>query len=315
MADDDVQFVEINGARLAYRIAGPSDAPLFITLHGGRGMGDHRSDFKAYHPLSADSQGGGGCYRVLSFDYRGHGRSSATKPYTFSQIVDDIEGIRAHFTTTRDEGKVVICGGSFGGFLALEYAIKYADRVRGLVLRGTAASWHQEEDAIKVLERRLDRAPSFSVRMLREKVFGRFESDLEFRLVHLAMMPLYSEAFDPDQGLRSCLGNVYNAEAHMDGSGTVKQRCGKTDYGWVGLDDLYSESEKYFDYRDRLDRITAKTLVIVGDKDWICPPENSELIASKIPDATLMVVENANHSVHLEKNEEVIARIRSHLET
>lgn len=40
----------------------------------------------------------------------------------------------------------------------------------------------------------------------------------------------------------------------------------------IFLDDLYSESEKYFDYRDQLSQITAKTLVIVGDKDWICPP-------------------------------------------
>jgi poly(3-hydroxybutyrate) depolymerase len=34
-----MEFVEINGARLAYRLAGPVDAPLFITLHGGRGFG------------------------------------------------------------------------------------------------------------------------------------------------------------------------------------------------------------------------------------------------------------------------------------
>lgn len=34
-----VDFVNINGARLAYRIRGPEDAPLMITLHGGRGMG------------------------------------------------------------------------------------------------------------------------------------------------------------------------------------------------------------------------------------------------------------------------------------
>lgn len=34
-----VEFVNINGAKLAYRIAGPEDAPLMITLHGGRGMG------------------------------------------------------------------------------------------------------------------------------------------------------------------------------------------------------------------------------------------------------------------------------------
>ena len=38
------------------------------------------------------------------------------------------------------------------------------------------------------------------------------------------------------------------------------------------IDDLYSEEEKYFDYTEQLDSISAKTLVIVGEKDWICPP-------------------------------------------
>lgn len=57
-------------------------------------------------------------------------------------------------------------------------------------------------------------APSFSVEMLQNKVFGTFESDLEFRLVHFAMMPLYSEKFDANAGLSSCLDNVYNSEAH-----------------------------------------------------------------------------------------------------
>ena len=32
-------FVNINNARLAYRLCGPDSAPLIITLHGGRGMG------------------------------------------------------------------------------------------------------------------------------------------------------------------------------------------------------------------------------------------------------------------------------------
>lgn len=50
--------------------------------------------------------------------------------------------------------------------------------------------------------------------MLKNKVFGAFASDLEFQLVHLAMMPLYSESFDPNAALQSCLGNVYNAASH-----------------------------------------------------------------------------------------------------
>ena len=79
------------------------------------------------------------------------------------------------------------------------------------------------------------------------------------------------------------------------------------------LDDLYSEQEKYFDYTDRLHQVTAKTLVIVGDKDWICPPENSKIIADKIPDAKLFVVEGANHSVHAEKSDLVLGEIRAFL--
>ncbi|KAK7438557.1 hypothetical protein Landi51_11641 [Colletotrichum acutatum] len=269
-----VDFVNINGARLAYRIAGPENAPLMITLHGGRGM--------VYSQLSDK-------IRVLSFDYRGHGQSSLTKPYTFEQIVDDIEAVRQHFI---GDDQVIICGGSFGGFLAQHYAIRYAPKVSHLVLRGTAPSHHHEAGAIKTLEARIHKVPSFSVDMLKNKVFGAYESDREFQLIYFAMMPLYRETFDPDAALKSNLDGVYVAESHND---------------------LYSEKEKYFDYSERLSQITAKTLVVVGDKDWICPPENSKLIAERIPEAKLLLVEGANHGVHAEKPEEVLGEIRKHL--
>lgn len=37
-----VEFITANGAQLAYELSGPKDAPLMITLHGGRGMGKFR---------------------------------------------------------------------------------------------------------------------------------------------------------------------------------------------------------------------------------------------------------------------------------
>ncbi|KAL2830485.1 Alpha/Beta hydrolase protein [Aspergillus cavernicola] len=279
-------FITINNAHLAYTLHGPKGTPLIITLHGGRGFGDHSSDFTAYAPLSNNNN-----YRVLSFTYRGHGASSRTKPYTFQQLVEDIEGLRAHFNG--DEPCVII-GGSFGGFLALQYAIQYPHLVSHLILRGTAASYHHEEAAIQTLETRLHRAPGLSVSMLRKKIFGRFETDEEFRLVMHAAAPLYTEPdnFDPDVALRRTLETVFNAEAHND---------------------LYSESEKYFDYRAQLGSITAKTLVIVGDKDWICPPSQSEVILQDIPGAKLVVVSGAGHSVHVEKNEVVLRAVRGFL--
>ncbi|KAJ4387340.1 hypothetical protein N0V93_007929 [Gnomoniopsis smithogilvyi] len=280
-----VEFVDINGANLAYRICGPNDAPLIITLHGGRGMGDHKSDFSIYSKL-------GDRFRVLSFDFRGHGQSSRTKPYTFEQIVDDVEGLRIHFSGPAKQ--VIICGGSFGGFLAQRYAIKYAAYVSHLILRGTAPSHHHEEGAIETLKGRLAKAPSFSEDMLRNKVFGAYESDLEFQLVHFASMPLYKEVFDPDAALRGSLSTVYVAESHND---------------------LYSKTEKYFDYTDTLHLITAKTLIVVGEQDWICPPENSKIIAARVPQSEIIVVEGANHSVHIEKPDIVLARIRRHLDS
>ncbi|WVF67397.1 hypothetical protein IAT40_002153 [Kwoniella sp. CBS 6097] len=275
-----LQYVEINGARLAFRIVGKTDAPLFITLHGGRGFGSHGSDFRAYQSLSDQ-------FRVLSFDFRGHGLSSPTPPYTFAQIVDDVDALRKHFV---GDDQAVICGGSFGGYIAQQYAITYPDKVAHLILRGTAPSHEHEAEALVIIKQRLSRAPMASVEMLK-KVFSSFKDDTEMALVMFAIGPLYSEGdYNPDQGLESCRSTIYRADSHNA---------------------LYSEEEKYFDYRDRLRDIVAPTLIIVGEKDWICPPSQSEIIQRGITNSQLLVVPNANHSVHHEKNAEVIQAIRT----
>ncbi|KAL4924208.1 alpha/beta fold hydrolase [Aspergillus undulatus] len=220
----------INNAFLAYDITGSLQAPLIITLHSGRGFGDHTSDFSAYAPLSKDN------YRVVSFTYRGHGQSSRTKPFK----------------------------------------------------RFTGAD---EAAAIEMLKTRLHRSPGLSVSMLQDKIFGAFKSDEEIRLVMHAAGPLYIEPgnFDADKALKRILETVFNAEAHNG---------------------LYSDNDKFFDYRDELKSVTARTLVIVGEKDWICPPEQSRTIAEGIFGARLAVVPEASHSVHLEKNEVVLGEIR-----
>ncbi|KAB8224911.1 Alpha/Beta hydrolase protein [Aspergillus novoparasiticus] len=149
-----------------------------------------------------------------------------------------------------------------------------------------------EAEAIQVLEGRLHRAPGLSTRMLRDKIFGQFDSDLEFQLIMYAAAPLYSESFDADIALGRNLDTVFYAKSHND---------------------LYAEPEKFFDYRDGLSTVTAKTLIIVGERDWICPPAQSRVIASLIPNAHLEIIQDANHSVHVEKNTEVIGHIRKHL--
>ncbi len=63
---------------------------------------------------------------------------------------------------------------------------------------------------------------------------------------------------------------------------------------------LACEAIAAFDLRDRLPRITARTLVIAGDQDPSTPVEHAETIAEGIPGARLAVVAEAAHLANLE---------------
>ncbi|VEU21586.1 DEKNAAC102601 [Brettanomyces naardenensis] len=263
--------VFINNAALEYSIIGPASGPLVITLHGGRGFGSKESDFKVYSGLA------GYGYRVVSFDFRGHGNSSITGPFTFSQLVEDIEGIRKQFSLS-ESSKCILIGGSFGGFLAQQYALTYPDHLSHLILRGTAPSYHHEEEAFREMKKRMWKIPNGSISMLK-KVFTKFESDEEMRLIMYTLAPLYSETYDSDLGLKKCLHTKYYSETHNQ---------------------LYSENEKYFDYRDQLPQLRVRTLIFDGEQDWICPTTQSEELHRLIPNSELKIIPKANHSVHLE---------------
>jgi 3-oxoadipate enol-lactonase len=58
-----------------------------------------------------------------------------------------------------------------------------------------------------------------------------------------------------------------------------------------------------FDFRDRLEQITQPTLVVVGSEDEATPPSDAELMATRIPDAELLVLDGAAHLANVERPE------------
>ncbi|KAG7419479.1 Proline iminopeptidase [Fusarium oxysporum f. sp. rapae] len=100
--------------------------PLIISLHGAPGLSSHsgvKEDFK----FLADR------FRILVYDLRGSGGSEVKGPFTDEQWVSDLEELRAW---AGDE-KFILAGGSYGGFLALNYALNYPNRLLALILRNT----------------------------------------------------------------------------------------------------------------------------------------------------------------------------------
>ena len=66
--------------------------------------------------------------RVIALDLRGHGLSDKpSRGYEMDHILADLESA---LDVLKVKGKIVLIGHSFGGAIAIEYALKHVERVR-----------------------------------------------------------------------------------------------------------------------------------------------------------------------------------------
>src|SRR5699024_961873 len=112
-----------------YEIKGNPNGETIFFIHGGPGMSDCRGDVKTFSDLQDT-------YQLVFLDNRGSGRSEEVPPYTHKQWVEDIEALREYL----DIEKMHMLGGSYGGFLTLEYVLRYPNRIQSVILRDTAAN-------------------------------------------------------------------------------------------------------------------------------------------------------------------------------
>lgn len=116
------------GIRVRYDEHGPRSAPPLVLAHGfGVSL---EMWLPQVQPLSQD-------HRLITWDARGHGGSSAPKAlerYTMSSLARDLRGLLEALDAV--DGATV-GGMSFGGMIALQYAVDHASDVRALVLSDT----------------------------------------------------------------------------------------------------------------------------------------------------------------------------------
>src|SRR5205823_691587 len=106
-----------------------------IVLHGG-------PDFDHTY-LLPDMDRLADTYRLIYYDQRGRGKSARNvqpEDVTIESDVDDLDSVREYFHFE----KVAVLGHSWGGVLAMEYAIRHAERVSHLILLNTAPASHND---------------------------------------------------------------------------------------------------------------------------------------------------------------------------
>lgn len=128
-------MVEVNGVRLYTRRVG--DGPPVVVLHGGPGA-HHDYLLPQYDRLARGRT-------LLYYDQRGGGRSPVPReaPLDWQEHVADLEALRAHWGLDR----LTLLGYSWGGLLAVLYALEHRDCVARLALVSPApvtAAWREE---------------------------------------------------------------------------------------------------------------------------------------------------------------------------
>ena len=135
-------FADLTDVRIHYSLTGPSSAPVLVLSNS---LG---ANFSMWDPqLAAFSSR----YRLLRYDTRGHGQSSAPPgPYSIELLAYDALQLLDYL----DLDRVNFCGLSMGGQTAMWLALHLPERFHKLILCNTGAkigtfeSWNTRIDAV-----------------------------------------------------------------------------------------------------------------------------------------------------------------------
>ena len=266
------KFVNVEGANLHFVIKG-SGRPV-VLIHGNPGSCQDWT--RLYGPLSAR-------YQTIAFDRPGHGHSDRPN---HRDITVEVQAnlLCAALDQIRVERPILV-GHSWGGALALAYALSYPRDVSGLVLLAPAI--YESNDGVSFLSK----LPAWPV-------IGDVMNFLFTPLVGAWLVRTDLEkAFSPDVVPKNYL-------RHTLAEWTVPKKV-----KWYSVDDaLLNESLPKLS--PRYSEINVPTAIVTGDSDLIVPAkENSHRLYETLPHAELVVLEKTGHQIPFTRPEAVVEAI------
>jgi proline iminopeptidase len=280
-----------DGHRLYFAQYGKANAPAAVVLHGGPGSGTSPSVLE-WFDLSRQ--------RVVLFDQRGAGQSEPQGELVNNdsqRLVADIELIRTRLGIEQ----WMVVGGSWGATLALMYAAAHADRIRGLVLRG---SFLASERELRWFFQSLRAMVPVAWAQMTHGWNEAQQADV-LRTLSQALLGTDAAAAN-DAALRWADYEMALMRA-MDGKLDSAATAAKTEapvsartLGKYRLQAHYLSQHCFCSEADLLQAAASmrdKPMVIIhGTHDLICPPENAMKLTAANPQARLVWVERGTHT-------------------
>jgi pimeloyl-ACP methyl ester carboxylesterase len=200
-------------------------------------------------------------HKVVLLDNRGTGRSGKPhEPYTMEQMSGDSAKVMAEL----DVGPAHVLGFSMGGYIAEALAIYQPERVRSLILCATTPG-------------AVNRVP-YSTEVAQELAKVSDEKVSKHDQVKAIVYLLY-----PKEYVEQRLDELISEESYdANPTPVYALKC-------------QSAATASFDAYDRLPGLKMPALIIAGGSDRLIPPENSRLLAERIPEAELHILPGLGH--------------------
>ena len=201
-------------------------------------------------------------FKVLRFDTRGHGQSSAPEgEYTLEQMADDVKGLLDALGIRQTHW----AGLSMGGMIGQAFALKYPGVFQSMILADTTS--RRPPEAAKMWGDRIQVARTQGMDALVESTLARWFTE-----------PYRNERKDVMKRIGDGIRNTPVA-------------------GFAGCCHAISK----VDFLDRLKEIRIPALVIVGEHDHGTPPEAARVIHQNLQGSEFKMIPSAAHLSNVEQ--------------
>ncbi len=220
-------------------------------------------------------------HRTIVFDNRGIGQSDRPDvEYTMKMIAEDTAGLMDALGIESAH----ILGQSMGGMIAQEFALNYPEKVKSLILCCTTCGGGKVPPIRHELYMEVYAIPGLSM-----EEFIRGTSRFLFSPEFIKDNPERVEEW-----VHMLVGQEPPGVSWDDELATLGKQAAA-----IGM----------FDTFDRLPNIKVPTLVMAGEKDILIPPENSRILAERIPNSQLITFAGSGHDFLREVKDKVIPKL------
>nr|WP_315029304.1 alpha/beta hydrolase [uncultured Chryseobacterium sp.] len=272
-------FETSDHVKIRYKISGKGEPCIYVP--GGPGQGYPSFELMGGSSLEKNMQ-------MIYMDQRGSGESGTSENYHLEKMIQDIEELRQHLKLK----KIFLLAHSFGGIIAINYAKKYPQYTKGLILANVSLHFLNDESVQEQIKY------GNSLLQKKDKTIPKDSLSAELSKISTALRKKRI-------GYKFLTDDIETIKQN-DKIDSLHPRI--IDFGMAVISKPKEYPEYYNDYAPLTKDIHTSVLIITGKKDKAVGTQHYKTF--QFPDQKIVSIDGG-HLLYYEKNREFVNAIEN----